>query len=151
MKTAIRDNDQAAKQELLPPEGMDLAKDLAVMLRQVWRLWRQDSMGSLYRLILSEMMLEKEGARYLREVFIPRRQAFTAIAFQKAKDRGEIPQETDIKLLMDLLYGYSLFRLITGQLDDDQIPDRIGATIARIARSGISSSARTEKRRNVRT
>ena len=143
--------DQAVEHELLPPKGMDLAEDLAVMLRQVWRLWRQDSMGSLYRLILSEMMLEKEGARYLREVFIPRRQAFTAIAFQAAKDRGEIPQETDIKLLMDFLYGYSLFRLITGQLDDDQIPDRIGATIARIARSGISSSARTEKRRKVRT
>ena len=143
--------DQVVQHELSPPEGMDLAKDLATMLRQVWRFWRQDSMGSLYRLILSEMMLEKEGARYLREVFIPRRQAFTAIAFQTAKDRGEIPQETDIKLLMDLLYGYSLFRLITGQLDDDQIPDRIGATIARIARSGISSSARTEKRRNVRT
>jgi AcrR family transcriptional regulator len=143
--------DQAVEHELLPPEGKDLAKDLCVMLRQVWRLWREDSMGSLYRLILSEMMLEKEGVRYLREVFIPRRQAFTAIAFQAAKDRGEIPQETDIKLLMDLLYGYSLFRLITGQLDDDQIPDRIGDTIAKIARSGISSSARTEKRRNVRT
>ena len=65
--------EQAVEHELLPPEGMDLAKDLAVMLRQVWRVWRQDSMGSLYRLILSEMMLEKEGARYLREVFIPRR------------------------------------------------------------------------------
>ena len=143
--------DQAIEHELLPPKGMDLAKDLAVMLRQVWRLWRQDSMGSLYRLILSEMMLEKEGARYLREVFIPRRQAFTAVAFQAAKDRGEIPQETDIKLLMDLLYGYSLFRLITGQLDDDQMPDRIGATIARIARSGISSSRRTKKLRNAPT
>jgi AcrR family transcriptional regulator len=143
--------DQAVKQELMLPEGVDLAKDLAAMLRQVWRVWGEDSMGSLYRLILSEMMLEKEGARYLREVFIPRRQAFTAIAFQTAKDRGEIPQETDIKLLMDIVYGYSLFRLITGQLDDDQMPDRIGATIARIARSGISSSASTEKRRNVRT
>jgi hypothetical protein len=53
--------------------------------------------------------------------------------------------------LMDLLYGYSLFRLITGQLDDDQMPDRLGATIARIARSGISSSPRTKKRRNART
>jgi Tetracyclin repressor-like, C-terminal domain len=86
-----------------------------------------------------------------REVFIPRRQAFTALAFQAATDRGEIPRETDIKLLMDLLYGYSLFRLITGQLDDDQVPDRIGATIARIAQCGISSSARTEKRRKVPT
>ena len=82
-------------------------------------------MGSLYRLIVSEMMLEKEGVRYLREVFIPRRQAFTALAFQAAKDRGEIPPETDIKFLMDLLYGYSLFRLITEQIDDDEIRDRI--------------------------
>src|SRR5580700_1585424 len=142
--------DQVVQHELSPPEGMDLAKDLAVMLRQVWRLWRQDSMGSLYRLILSEMMLDKEGARYLREIFIPRRQAFTAIAFQTAKDRGEIPQETDIKLLMDLLYGYSLFRLITGQLDDDQIPDRIGATIAKLARSGVPSPDRAEKRPRIK-
>jgi AcrR family transcriptional regulator len=129
--------DQAVKQELVEPEGKDLAKDLATMMRQVWRFWRKESMGSLYRLILSEMMLEKEGARYLREVFIPRRQAFSAIAFQRAIDRGGIPPETDIKLLMDLLYGYSVFRLITGQIDDDQIPDRIGAAIAKIARSGI--------------
>ena len=85
--------DQAVKHELGEPEGKDLAKDLATMMRQVWRLWRTESMGSLYRLILSEMMLEKEGAHYLREVFIPRRQAFTAIAFQAAKDRGEIPHE----------------------------------------------------------
>ena len=131
--------EQFAKHELGEPGGKDLAKDLAAHLRQVWRLWQKECWGSLFRLILSEMMLEKEGARYLREVFIPRRQAFTAIAFQAAKDRGEIPPETDIKFLMDVLYGYSLFRLITEQIDDDQIPDRIGATIAKLARSGISN------------
>jgi hypothetical protein len=103
-------------------------------------------LGSLYRLILSETMLEKEGARYLREVFIPRRQAFTALAFQAAIDRGEIPRETDIKLLMDLLDGYALFRLITEQIDDDEMPDRIGATIAKLARSGVPSPDRAEKR-----
>ena len=129
--------DQVVQQELVTPEGKDLAKDLAAMMRQIWRFWRTDSMGSLYRLILSEMMLEKEGTRYLREVFIPRRQTFSALAFQAAKDRGEIPPETDVKFLLDLLYGYSVFRLITGQIDDDQISDRIGATIAKIARSGV--------------
>jgi len=139
--------DQAVKHELVAPEGKDLAKDLTAMVRQVWRLWRTESMGSLYRLILSEMMLEKEGARYLREVFIPRRQAFTAIAFQAAKDRGEIPQETDIKLLMDLMYGYSVFRLITRQIDDDQIVDRLCAAVAKLARSGVPSPARMENGR----
>jgi AcrR family transcriptional regulator len=116
---------QAYQQELVEPEGKDLAKDLATMLRRVWRFWREDYSGSLFRLILSEMMLEDEGTRYLREVFIPRRQAFTATAFQAAKDRGEIPPETDIKSLIDLFYGYSMLRLLTGQLDDEEIPDRI--------------------------
>ena len=138
--------EQAVKQELVAHEGKDLAKDLAANVRQVWRFWRKESLGSLFRLILSEMMLEKEGARYLREVFIPRRQAFTALAFQAAKDRGEIPPDTDIKFLLDLLYGYSLFRLITEQIDDDEIPDRIGAAIAKLARSGIPDPVRPEKR-----
>jgi AcrR family transcriptional regulator len=139
--------DQLVQQELAEPEGNDLAKDLAAMLRLVWQLWRKDTFSSLYRLILSEMILEEEGARYLRQVFVPRRQAFAASAFQAAKDRGEIPPETDVKLLMDLMYGYSIFRLITRQIDDEQISDRIGALIAMIARSGISNSVRTEQGR----
>jgi AcrR family transcriptional regulator len=141
---------QATKQELAEPEGKDLAKDIAAMLRQLWGIWRKDSAGALYRLILSELMLDEEGARYLREVFIPRRQAFTELAFQAAKDRGEISPETDVKLLMDLLYGYSIFRLISRQVDDDQIPDRIGATIAMIARSGGPDSACKETRRRTK-
>ena len=85
------------QQELVAGEGKHLATDLAANLRQVWRLLRKESLGSLYRLILSEMILEKEGARFLREAFFPRRQAFSAIACQAAKDRGEIPQHADIK------------------------------------------------------
>jgi len=130
--------DQAVEQELTEPAGKDLAEDLAAMIRQVWGFWRTQSMGSMYRLILSEMILEEEGARYLREVFIPRRQAFTALVFQAAIDRGEIPPDTDIKLLMDLMYGYSIFRMITRQIEDDHIPDHLAATIAKLARSGAS-------------
>jgi AcrR family transcriptional regulator len=136
--------DQVVQKELSPPEGKDLAKDIADMMRQIWGIWRNDSMGALYRLILSEMMLDEEGARYLREVFIPRRQAFTALAFQAAKDRGVIPPGTDVKFLLDVLYGYSLFRLITRQLDDDQVPERIAATIAQMAHSGTPKPVRTQ-------
>ena len=137
--------EQMVQHELVAGEGKDLATDLANNLRQVWRVWRTESVGSMFRLIVSEMILDQEGARYLREVFFPRRQAFTAIAFQAAKDRGEIPPDTDIKFLMDVLYGYSLFRLITHQLDDDEIPDRIGATIAKLAQSGISNPGQTQR------
>ena len=137
--------EQMVEHELVVAEGKDLATDLATTLRQVWRIWRKESVGSMYRLILSEMILDKEGVRYLREVFFPRRQAFTAIAFQAAKDRGEIPQAADVKFLIDLLYGYSLFRLMTQQIDDYEIPDRIGATIAKLAHSGIPNPVRTQR------
>ena len=138
--------EQMIQHELVVGEGKDLATDLAANLRQIWGIWRNESLGSMFRLILSEMILDKEGVRYLREVFFPRRQAFTAIAFQAAKDRGEIPQDADVKFLIDLLYGYSLFRLITQQIDDDEVPDRIGATIAKLAHSGIPKPVRTKKK-----
>jgi AcrR family transcriptional regulator len=142
--------ERAVQEEMRPAEGKNLAKDIAANLRQIWRLWRKESLGSLYRLILSEMILEEEGARYLREVFIPRRQAFTAIAFEAAKDRGEIPPETDIKFLMDLLYGYSVFRLITREIGDDDIPERIGAAITKLARTGVRSPVGIENGRQLR-
>jgi AcrR family transcriptional regulator len=142
--------EQAVQSEINPPEGKDLAEDIATMLRQVWRVWRKESVGSLYRLILSEMILEEEGARYLREVFFPRRQTLTVIAFQAAQDRGEIPQDADTKLLMDLTYGYALFRMITRQIEDDAIPDRIGAAIAKLARTGVPSLVSNENGRRPR-
>jgi conjugative relaxase-like TrwC/TraI family protein len=37
--------------------------------------------------------------------------------------------------LLDLIYGYFTLRPITGQIDDEQIPDRIAALIALIARN----------------
>ena len=138
--------EQSVKQELVEPEGKDLAKDLAAMLRKIWGLWRDGCTGSLYRLILSEMMLEEEGARYLRDVFIPRRQAFTGLAFQAAIDRGEIPPETDSKLLLDFMYGYSVFRLMTRQIDDDSSIDQVCAAIAKLARSGVPKSGPNARR-----
>jgi AcrR family transcriptional regulator len=140
--------EQAVTQELVEPEGKDLAKDLAAMLRKIWGLWRDGYMGSLYRLILSEMMLDEEGARCLRDVFIPRRQAFTALAFRAAIDRGEIPPETDIKLLLDFMYGYSVFRLMTRQIDDDPSIDHVCAAIAKLARSGVPDPVLAGRRRN---
>jgi AcrR family transcriptional regulator len=139
--------ERAVNKELVEPEAKDLAKDLSTTLRQVWRFWREECMGSLYRLILAEMMLEEEGTRYLREVFFPRRQAFAERAFQAAIDRGEIPEDTDVKLLMDMVFGYSMFHLITETLDDDEVPDRIGVTIAKLAQSGVAR--RAEKRSRV--
>jgi AcrR family transcriptional regulator len=139
--------EQAVQSEISPPKGKDLAEDIATMLRQVWRVWRKESVGSLYRLILSEMILEEEGACYLREVFFPRRQTLTVIAFQASQDRGEIPRGADTKLLMDLTYGYALFRMITRQIEDDDIPDRIAAAIAKLARTGVPSLVRAENGR----
>ena len=139
--------EQTVQSDISPPKGKDLEEDISTMLRQVWRVWRKESVGSLYRLILSEMILEEEGARYLREVFFPRRQTLTVIAFQAAQDRGEVPRDTDTKLLMDLSYGYALFRMITRQIEDDDIPDRIGAAIAKLARTGVPSLVRAENGR----
>src|SRR5271155_4470315 len=37
--------EQVVQHELVAGEGKDLATDLAAMMRQVWRLWRTESLG----------------------------------------------------------------------------------------------------------
>jgi hypothetical protein len=38
---------------------------------------------------------------------------------------------------------------MTEQIDDDEIPDRIGATISKLARSSVADPVRTEKRPHI--
>jgi AcrR family transcriptional regulator len=66
--------EQSVKQELVEPEGKDLAKDLAAMLRKIWGLWGKGCRSSLYRLILSETMrtaVSKCGCRLAARVASP--------------------------------------------------------------------------------
>jgi AcrR family transcriptional regulator len=137
--------EQLVAKELYFPNSLDLAEDISGMIKLIWRAWRKNSYGSLFRSILAESIQDEEGMRRLREDFFPARQARSSIAFRAAKERGEIPQNVDTGLLLDLLYGYSLFCLMTDRIEDESVADLVGVILAFIAKNPMTSHKRLRR------
>jgi hypothetical protein len=89
--------------------------------------------------LLIEMQSTPEAIeRFKTEALIPRRIESTEI-FERAKIQGEIDLETKISALLDLLYGWSWYRLLTREISPvTTISIQRGRLIARAGR-GISN------------
>ena len=99
----------------------------------LFHVWRDTPAGKVFTGLLIEMQSTPEAIeRFRTEALIPRRIESTKI-FERAKIRGEIDLETKRSALLDLLYGWSWYRLLTGNLACD---DDFNSTIRLIARAG---------------
>ncbi len=65
---------------------------------------------------------------------MPRRRAIGTSILEQAKARGEIPKDANTSLLIDIFYGFSLYRLLTGQIDDDGAAENAAIILAETAR-----------------
>ncbi|MFC0266997.1 TetR/AcrR family transcriptional regulator [Kushneria aurantia] len=109
--------------EILPPpeipEEADLLTELKLRMHELFRSWRETSAGRIFCSLVVEMQASSETVKKLREEALAPRRRQSVMAFQRARDRGEIASDVDLEGLVDLLYGWAWYRLMTGQL----IPD----------------------------
>jgi len=124
--------------EILPPpdipEGADLAAELKLRMQDLFAAWRDTPVGRVFRSLIVEMQANAETiARFREEALAPRRRQ-SIRAFERARERGEIPANANLRALVDLLYGWAWYRLLTGQLVPDAEFDYALETIAHGAR-----------------
>jgi len=124
--------------EILPPpnipENADLAAELKLRMRDLFVAWRDTPAGRVFRSLVVEMQANADTiARFREEALAPRRRQ-SIRAFERARERGEIPANANIHALVDLLYGWAWYRLLTGQLVPDAEFDYALETIAHGAR-----------------
>ena len=101
------------------PENADLATELKLRYRALFQAWRETDAGRVFRSLMIEMQSTPETiARFKDEALAPRR-AYTRSAFERAQRNGEIPAAKDLSALVDVLYGWAWYRLLTGQLTPD--------------------------------
>jgi AcrR family transcriptional regulator len=102
-----------------PPPGGDLAAELKSRMEYLFREWRETPAGRVFRSLLVEMQASPDTLRRLREEALAPRRHISITPFERARERGEIPAEADLEALVDLLYGWAWYRLLTGQLVPD--------------------------------
>jgi AcrR family transcriptional regulator len=111
--------------------------DLVTMLGELARKMRDTPAGKVMPAVVAEAAVNPEMRQVLAAFVHDRRKpAFNAIS--RAVARGELPEETDIELVLDLLGGLVYFRVM---LADNPPDDAVVATVVDTVLGGIRSTA----------
>ena len=95
-----------------PAETGDLRQDLLAAVRRAIHLLARSPEGAIIPALAADMMRDQALAKQFREqILLPRRSVVTGIV-RRAVDRGELPANLDIGLLMDVYAGAVFYRVV---------------------------------------
>jgi AcrR family transcriptional regulator len=95
------------------PDHGNIADDLTEQLRKVGDFYASPR-GLVFRQLLAACVDDASGAEYFRRYFLAQRRAQVVEMWQRAIVRHEVDRETDIDLVIDILFGPLVFRLMSG-------------------------------------
>ena len=115
------------------PDTGSVRDDLVTMLGELARKMRDTLAGKVMPAVVAEAAVNPEMRAVLAAFVHDRRKpAFNAIS--RAVARGELPDDTDIDLILDLLGGLVYFRVM---LADDPPGDAVVATVVDTVLAGV--------------
>jgi AcrR family transcriptional regulator len=124
---------------LVLPSPSSLEQELVEYLRSVWQWWATTHAGEVVRSMITEAQLEPDSITNLREVFLPARSRILFIILERAKARGDIPVNFEMRYVVGLLMGTSWMRLLTDDLKNVAEIDEL----VRVVAGGLRSLARS--------
>ncbi|MBJ3786219.1 TetR/AcrR family transcriptional regulator [Devosia sediminis] len=99
------------------PDTGTLRGDLVSLLdNHLLGFWNNSLCGTVYRAIVAEAQTDREAAKVLI-AYQADRKAYSARIVERAKARGEVPEDTNSALVIDLVVSYAWHQLLLGQLD----------------------------------
>ncbi len=112
---------QATKQLLgIAPSG-SVQTDLSRVFRGLFRLFRTTSAGAAVAGMIVEAQVNPKLAPVFRDEFVARGRTLARRVLARAKRNGEIPEDSDSELAIDVISGAIWYRLLLrhAPLDDD--------------------------------
>ena len=92
--------------------------------------------GLAFRSVIAEAQLDPETLEELKDQFMERRREVPKRLVENAVNRGELPKDINQDLLLDMIFGFCWYRLLTDQLRaEEDIDDFINLLI-----NGVCSS-----------
>ena len=129
---------------MMPVEDLgSMRAELVAQIRSILRFWRETACGRAFRGLIAESQADAKSLARLRDQFMPPRRNLARSILERAQRRGELRGE-DIGTVLDLLYGFTIYRLITGQVEDDgrSIETMVDLIVAGLAASNKAGAGR---------
>ena len=118
------------------PETGTLRGDLLTALRAWIRSVTQTSAGPMLTGLIAEVQQDRALAADWRDRVVEPLRSQSAIMFDRAISRGEIPADTDKDVLLDLLYGPAYHRLLHGHRP---LTDQFARQVVDLIVAGLSA------------
>ena len=116
-------------QSLSRPDTGSLARDLEILLTDLWRFWRDGPGGRAYAAIISEAQHDDRARAALAGQLDDPEFPMTPI-LRRGVERGEIADMREGAVLREYIAAMNWFRLLTGRLDEADIPGLIAVLLA---------------------
>jgi AcrR family transcriptional regulator len=128
------------------PDTGSAKGDIQQQLRSAMVFYKTPA-GRILSQFVAEAHIDKKFAALLRERFIrPRREA-VGVIFDRGVKRGEIDQNLDRELVLDMIYGPAIYRMMVGHAPLGlRIADRIVSTLFGGLDNRSSEMARIEEK-----
>ena len=125
----------SAEDELQFPNTGSVQRDMSLQMRRVIRIFRSER-GKVVAALVAGGQSDPELLEGFRERFLwpKRRQAYETL--QRGIDRGELPADSDLDLILDSLYGpiYMRFLIRHDKLDEGFADELCGLVLAGLKR-----------------
>src|ERR1700688_1408376 len=135
----------SADSELRFPDTGNVRSDMSLQMRRLIRIFRSDR-GKIVAALLAGGQSDEELIEAFRERFLwpRRRQAYQTL--QRGIDRGELPADSDLDLILDALYGpiYMRFLIRHAKLDENFADE-----ICELVLKGFDTSTTGRKRKEL--
>lgn len=108
------------------PDTGSVREDLVQLARELNGLMTAPITGAIFPRMAPEVARNSRLGRLYGERVIQPRRAILAEALQHGIERGELPENADVELAVDLLVGRLLLRRLTGRLQppESNLPER---------------------------
>ncbi|MDR3421770.1 MAG: TetR/AcrR family transcriptional regulator [Xanthobacteraceae bacterium] len=103
---------------MMPVEDLgSIRAELIAQIKSIFDFWRTTACGRAFRGMIAESQADARSLAQLRDQFLPPRRNLARTILERAQRRGELAGDK-IGTALDLLYGFSIYHLITDQLQD---------------------------------
>lgn len=117
------------------PDTGSLAADLTILLTELWRFWRESPAGLAYVAIIADAQNDAVAKAAFAAVLGDPDFPLTPI-FARAVARGEIADAARAAVLREFVAAMNWFRLLTGRLDEADVPTLVAGLLGGSAGAG---------------
>lgn len=132
-------------ERVIMPDTGSAVVDFTEQLQSVMAFYKAP-LGRLFGQFIAEGQSDPGFLALFRERFLYARRDSARIMWRRGVDRGEIREDIDSEIVLDLIYGPMMFRLMAGHgsLNDRESEFMVEAIFGGIRRPGYQADAKTE-------